>query len=606
MRYHILSIGVSNHQESFIPNLSFASKDASDFFNLFTLNVGEIGYKKLIIDSEATLSGIRTALGSELISEVRPDDAFLFFFSGHGTVADDVSNKSLAHFIVPFDLTNDITNSAISVSYLKEVFDKLPCKAKMIFVDSCFSGSINSKCYPNQNKKAFKDVKTIANTITGTGSLTFTASKEAEEALEDYEFKNGLFTHYLLDEFQKERTGDKFAIVDVFTPVAEQVTLRAKTNYHHSQTPTLNSMIQDNVYVPVFKKKVKITPRILEIPLYPELSSAAFPVPEIKIEDKDQEKILNETIEFVVQSRQAGREFIREIMYERFCIKMIQDLKKEWEKIFSENGGDINNVPLSVARFEAASFQVFVLGAVLVVFGSDKQIKIYAENIVELLQLTKNRAGLVALTAVPEIIVAEIIYIFSVICIASKNFNPLDILLKTKVDDLQDRNTAPQLLVWHYYIHYCDALGGSADKVCDHIREFLKSFSWLEEIAPRLDNNLDDFQIQANYLLVTLTNHYKRPFWPDFGRWYGARIMPFIRQIKYDDYVSKQIATMFGVKEVDLRKHLIEILNQDTRNNLGGGYFWHSIDGSDFLTEEELRKIDEERRKRQVSLNAGQ
>ena len=66
MKYHILSIGISKHQNP-EANLQFASKDAADFFALFTQNVSNIGYKKLLTDNEATLSSIQTALGSELL-----------------------------------------------------------------------------------------------------------------------------------------------------------------------------------------------------------------------------------------------------------------------------------------------------------------------------------------------------------------------------------------------------------------------------------------------------------------------------------------------------------------------------------------------------------
>jgi len=66
-------------------------------------------------------------------------------------------------------------------------------------------------------------------------------------------------------------------------------------------------------------------------------------------------------------------------------------------KNFAANGGEVANIPGSVAYLEAASFQIFVLGAVIAVFGSERQVKIYAENIVEFLGLAKSRSGLIAL-----------------------------------------------------------------------------------------------------------------------------------------------------------------------------------------------------------------
>lgn len=228
MRHHIVAIGISRHQSSFIHNLSYAAKDAGEFFDLFTNNIESVGYQKLLIDSEATLSQIRTALGGKLLTEVEEDDVFFFFYSGHGTTAKDTDNESLAHFLLPFDATTDITSSCISVSFLRETFDRLPCKAKLIFVDSCFSGSINSKGYTNPTRKTFKRTKTFASVVVGTGELSFSASKEDEEAIEDPETEHGLFTYCLLDELQREREDKTFAILDVFTPVTETVMKRAK------------------------------------------------------------------------------------------------------------------------------------------------------------------------------------------------------------------------------------------------------------------------------------------------------------------------------------------------------------------------------------------
>ena len=57
-KYHIVSVGISKHQESYVPNLEYAHKDAVDFFKLVTLNVEQVGYNILLTDSEATLGKI--------------------------------------------------------------------------------------------------------------------------------------------------------------------------------------------------------------------------------------------------------------------------------------------------------------------------------------------------------------------------------------------------------------------------------------------------------------------------------------------------------------------------------------------------------------------
>ena len=159
MKHHLVAIGISKHQNAFVGNLKYAEKNAIEFFNLFEKNIGDIGYKRLLTDSEGTLAQIRTALGAELKKEIKPDDIFFFFYSGHGTTAESPDGKSLSHYLFPFDATRDIVNSCTPISYLKDVFETLPCQAIFVFIDSCFSGSINSKGYTNPIKKAFKEVQ---------------------------------------------------------------------------------------------------------------------------------------------------------------------------------------------------------------------------------------------------------------------------------------------------------------------------------------------------------------------------------------------------------------------------------------------------------------
>lgn len=578
MKHHIIAIGISKHQNPFVNNLHYAAEDALEFFDLFTKNIGNVGYQKRLIDSEATLSQIRTALGSELQEEAKSEDVFFFFYSGHGTIAEDTNSGSLAHFFLPFDATRDITNSCISVSFLRETFDDLPCKAKLIFVDSCYSGSINSKGYTNPNKKAFKEIKTFANTVTGIGELSFSASKEDEEAIEDTEANNGLFTYCLLEELQKERNGEELAILDIFTPITEKVLERAKTKYNCVQTPTLNGRLEGNIYLPIFGKRIKLTPQLLDIPRYPELSSAVFPVPELKLEDKKQEKLINEMTHFVIKGRQSehvpGRQILEEIVFEKFCRKLIKQIEKDWEHIFLENGERVPEIPNSVAKLETASFQFVLLGGVTAVFGSEKQMSIYSQCATEILRMTENRSGLTALIAIPEIILAEIVYVVGTLSLARECLKPFNVLLKTKIEDFLQRNDPPQPLIVHKRIHYCDALGTSSQKVNEHIREILGSFSWMPELVPKLEGKVDDLQIQVNFLLVMLTRHYSLSLWPDFGRFYRSRTMPLINKIKYDNEFKKQLGEMFEEEPeeiVGLLRGYLQVLSRRLENET-----WHS------------------------------
>lgn len=594
MKYHILSIGISKHQHSFVNTLQYADKDATDFYTLFTTNISDIGYKKLLINSEATLTEIRTALGKELRQAVGSDDAFFFFFSGHGATAENQDGTLLEHYLIPFDATPDIPSSAISVDYLKEVLDKINCKAAYIFVDSCFSGSINSKGYSYPNTKALKAVKALSDQVFGKGSLVFTASKADEKALEDPDNQNGLFTYFVLEELQKQRSKDSYPVTDIVTPIIEEVTRRAKDKYSHNQTPTAKINLEGAVYLPVCKKPLKIAPTLLEIPKYPQLATTSFPIPELELSDKQLQKQLNEIVSFVANGNsQSGSQ--QKILFERFCWKMIKQVKSDWDRIFSEVGADVSKIPNAVVQLEVAAYQLILVGSVTATFGSEEQMKIYSDVVVTILDWAKGLAGLTALIAAPEILPVIIIYTIGIVCLANNDLKPFKILLYTKVQD-SDNEGEPRPLFMYNHIHYCDALGGYGSKIADHIRSLLESYVWLPELSPRLENKVIDHQLQINFIIAMLIQSQNERFWPDFGRFYASRIKPLIDKIKYDEGFQKQLALLFGVKVEEIRQVIITNFKKIKQDEFGGGFFWESIGLQALLTKAEI----EEARKKQV------
>jgi hypothetical protein len=589
MKYHILSIGISKHKNGFVNNLQYADKDATDFFTLFTSNINDIGYKKLLINSEATLVEIRTALGKELKQVVGKDDAFFFFFSGHGSTAENQDGTLLEHYLIPFDATPDIPSSAISVEYLKDVFDNIDCKAAYIFVDSCFSGSVNSKGYSYPNTKALKRIKALSDQTFGKGSLVFTASKMDEKALEDPDNQNGLFTHFVLDELQKEKNRDTYPVTDIVTPVIEGVIKRAKDSFNHIQTPTAKINLEGAVYLPVCKKPLKIAPSLLEIPRYPQLASSSFVIPELELSDKQQQKQLNEMVSLVTNSiNKQNRQ--QNIPFERFCWNAIKKLKLDWEGIFNEVGSDASKISDAVLKLEAAAYQLILLGCVTAVFGSNEQMEIYTDAATTIMSWGKGKSGFTALIGAPEILLVIMEYSIGILCLANKNLRPFEILLNSKVED-EDNTGEPQPLSHYTHIHYCGALGGYGSKVADHIRSLLESYDWLPELSPKIEGKVIDHQHQINFILGMLARNRNDRFWPDFGRFYSSRIMPLVNKIKYDKDFQKQLASLFNVKPEEIRQVVIKNFEKIRDEEFGGGYFWQSIGVQALFTQEELEAV---------------
>ncbi|MFA5124284.1 MAG: caspase family protein [Patescibacteria group bacterium] len=590
MKHHIVAIGISKHKNQ-ITNLAFAEKDATEFFSLFQQNISNIGYNKLLVDEEATLSEIKTALGKELLDNIESDDVFFFFYSGHGALVDDPNNiNSGLSFLVPYDATHDIVNTCLSVEDIKNIFTSLKSKVNLIFIDSCFSGSVskNAKNYPIPNTKGFKNIKSFSNTVIGNGSMIFTASKDDELSIEDPELKNGLFTYYVLDELQKNRPSEYFSATDIFSPIAEGVSSRARDKWKHTQTPTMLGKLEGNLTLPVFKKRLHLKPETIEIPKTPELQNAIFSVPVIDLTMDEKNKLLQETINFVVGSSGSSVETINILNFERLCHKLITKIKKEWEIIFQEIGQDVDRIPEAISRMEASSYQYIYLGATISVYGNKNQIKIYCEYLTALVELTNNKSGLISLIAVPEVIIVEILYIIATICIARDNYAPLKILLETKFDNPNYFDQPPMSFLEDNHFHYTRALTGHSTKVNEYIREYLKNQDWLIELVPKMDGKIENFQFQANFLLVVLSEHNGEPLWADFGRYYGERIMPFVKKILFDKNIRIQLAGLMNLQETEVRLKLIEYITTIQKRGLNN-YWWESINPAHLMTDEEKK-----------------
>lgn len=575
MKHHIVAIGVSQHRNS-THNLTYAAKDAAEFFDLFTKNLGDIGYSKLLTDNEATLGAIQTALGQELMASLEQDDAFFFYYSGHGANEADPKNTTTAiSYLIPYDASYDLANSAVPITFVQDAFSKIKSKINVICVDACFSGAVgnNSKSFPIPNKKSlgYKQIKTFANTPIGNGTVIFTACKEDETAIEDPEFQNGLFTYYLLDELQKDRAQKLFPLVDIFNPLSTNVQARAKDKYQHTQTPTMNGKIIGNLQLPVFQQKIKIVPDRVELPKSTETSPSNFYAPVFELDDKQQEKTLNELSQ-LVSSYDEKNPKLASTFFEKNCSKLMASIKKGWEDIFSKST-TVQQIPDALAELEAKSYQFMILGAVVAAFGNDRQMQIYTQTAFELLELTRNRSGLIALIDVPEMILVETVYIVGMVCVARKNLRPWQVMLNEKIYDFSRGDTPPTPLKADFHIYYSDAVGGYATKVNDHVRAILKQLTWLPSVAPKIEGKVEDYQLQVNFLLTILMDIQQQHMWPDFGRFYAARVFPIIQWIKYDADFSKQVAELLEVKQDQVRATIQKSLSDVRKRGLDGSFF---------------------------------
>ena len=403
-----------------------------------------------------------------------------------------------------------------------------------------------------------------------------TASKESEESIEDIDNKNGLFTYFLLDELQKENQRDNIPIESIFTPISEAVVRRAKETFHHSQTPTMGGRIVGGIYLPKFKNKLSYKPPFIDIPKA-ELLRTQIPVATIQLSDKEQEKEINKQISFIVNNS-GLEEKIQKLEFEKVCSKIFSKISEKYEEIFLNMSADINKVGVAVALLEATSFQFIMLGNVVASYGNNSQMQLYSYYVTQILKLGEGRSGYVVFTTIPEIVVADIISSIGINCIAREDLTPLEKLLYTPVPS--DYEKSKPLYLFDN-IYYCDAVGRNSTKVHDHIRELLASYSWITELAPKLETSkILDYSLQLNFLITTLLYLNNTDLWADFARFEGRRIKPLIDLIANDSGFRKQLGNLLHVPEEAIKDTIVKAfykIRQDW-NKYASGYFWGSID----------------------------
>lgn len=214
----ILCVGV-NHK-----TLQFAEKDAVDAASLFTkvfgynveTLVGKNATKKKILER---LQHYRDNLGE--------NDAFLFFFAGHGQTLKKDSHGRVG-FLLPHDADiaeRNINNlqvwkaKAVEMTEIAEITTAMKARHVLLLVDACYSG------FMGRRSGIFDGRKDLEKLLDFKSRLVITAGTEGQSALEDPEIKHGLFTAALLHELSKK---EPMSATEVFVSVRERVANMSK------------------------------------------------------------------------------------------------------------------------------------------------------------------------------------------------------------------------------------------------------------------------------------------------------------------------------------------------------------------------------------------
>ncbi|MEQ8712390.1 MAG: caspase family protein [Cyclobacteriaceae bacterium] len=197
---YVLAIGINQYKNERY-NLNYAYDDAISFVEELKLKGGEI-YREIkvveVYNEEATKQGIINGL-NEIKAQAQPEDVFVFYYAGHGTIDDTQDNK---YFFVPTDVTQlygdstQLVTKAISSDELKMHLSEIKAQKQLVLMDACHSGGAIESL---STRSAASEEKAMIQLARAAGIVMIASSGTQQFATEFAILKHGVFTYSLLE-----------------------------------------------------------------------------------------------------------------------------------------------------------------------------------------------------------------------------------------------------------------------------------------------------------------------------------------------------------------------------------------------------------------------
>jgi hypothetical protein len=205
-------IGISSYENSKIPQLQFADKDANFFYSyLLGKNVPKENIK-LLINKDASISAIYEAM-NWLKEQCSENDLAYIYFSGHGDL-ETKEQKSLGYLLAYNSPSNKYKNNARSLEDLNSDANSLTLnkKAKVILItDACHSGKLAGDFFKG------KDFVNQQLQLVLNNEVRLTACDVDQKAAEGEQWGDGrgVFSYYLINGLSGLADNSRDGIIDL-------------------------------------------------------------------------------------------------------------------------------------------------------------------------------------------------------------------------------------------------------------------------------------------------------------------------------------------------------------------------------------------------------
>lgn len=248
---YILAVGINEYKNPMM-SLNYARSDAQSFTGLVSENAGKL-FKTIelhaLYDQNASRAKILDKL-DELSLKIYPEDVFIFYYAGHGSMVD------ARFFFIPteslrlYDLKS-LQKDAIEAGILQEKFANIKALKQLIVMDACQSGgSVELLATRGTGEE-----KAIAQLARSAGIHILASAGSEQFATEFAELGHGLFTYVLIKGLEGDADG---------SPKDGKVTIYELKSFIDDQMPELTRKLKGRPQYPYTFSRGQDFPIVIE------------------------------------------------------------------------------------------------------------------------------------------------------------------------------------------------------------------------------------------------------------------------------------------------------------------------------------------------------
>jgi hypothetical protein len=257
LRKNIWAVVVGINDYPHARQLKWAVNDARSFYR-HLVDVIRIPRENvtLLLNQDAGLSRLRSALGTHLKKMAVKQDMVIIYFAGHGATEKDVlspDGDGLEKYILPYDVDpEDLYASALPMREISHIFYRIQSQRIIFIADACYSGASGGRTISLTGIRSNISDAFLDRITAGRGTVIMTASGANEVSAEDEKLQHGVFTFYLLQGLSGAADADKDGLITV-DEIYQYVSVQVPRATGQEQHPVKKGTVEGRLILGVVK-----------------------------------------------------------------------------------------------------------------------------------------------------------------------------------------------------------------------------------------------------------------------------------------------------------------------------------------------------------------